>query len=188
MRGWLLKRSIKKDRKSAKQKRLFILSESQLYYYRKEKELSAAGVIPLEYYAVSRRVLPQKKKFGLLLSLSVSCFPDLTQIYKLQAETEQQLEKWFEALQHRVSCCDNLVGLLKGDGSVSTSSLIKFLELPSSRWFLGKRAEAKLFQTLCRIALTFCSNMGWIRKASSVYPQASRISITSKSFTILERK
>lgn len=97
-----MKRSLKKDRKTAKQRRLFVFSNGLLYYYRKEKEQAAAGVIALEYYAISRRIQPKKKKYAILLSLSTNCFPHLTRIFKLQAESEAVLETWYAALEDKV--------------------------------------------------------------------------------------
>ena len=103
IKGWLLKRSIKKDHSSAKQKRLFVFANGLLYYYRKEKESVAAGAIALEYYNISYRIQPKKKKYALMLSLSVSCFPQLTRVYKLQADNEEGAERWYEGLHHSVS-------------------------------------------------------------------------------------
>ena len=91
---------MKGDRISNKQRRLFVLSDAFLYYFKKERDHSAAGVIPLDYYVVTRKIQPRKKKYALLLTLSNDAWP-LTTMYKLQAETPEALEHWVESIKRR---------------------------------------------------------------------------------------
>lgn len=108
MKGWLYKRSIKKERsvkkerKTLKQKRLFALSEGFLFYFRKEKDSTPAGMISLEYYIISKRILLEKKKYGFLLSLAGDQFSEMTNVFKLQAENQEQLDAWYDELKRKV--------------------------------------------------------------------------------------
>lgn len=101
VKGYMWKRSMKGDRISSKQRRLFILSDAFLYYYKKEKDSSAAGVIPLDYYIITRKIQPKKKKYALLLKLPSENGPwvGMTTQFKLQAETPEALEHWVENIK-----------------------------------------------------------------------------------------
>ena len=92
---------MKGDRISTKQRRLFVLSEAFLYYFKKEKDSSSAGVIPLDYYVVTRKIQPKKKKYALLLTLSNDSWKGMTTMYKLQAETPESLEHWVENIKQK---------------------------------------------------------------------------------------
>eukprot|EP01094_Clydonella_sp_ATCC50884_P011135 TRINITY_DN2092_c0_g1_i3.p1 TRINITY_DN2092_c0_g1~~TRINITY_DN2092_c0_g1_i3.p1 ORF type:complete len:315 (+),score=94.74 TRINITY_DN2092_c0_g1_i3:357-1301(+) len=97
IRGWLWKRSYKRDRVSTKQKRFFVLNGSFLYYYKKERDALASGVIPLEYYVAN--VKKVEKKFSFLLTKSFDGFRGMTTQYKLQAETRDLLDIWLELIK-----------------------------------------------------------------------------------------
>eukprot|EP01095_Lingulamoeba_sp_RSL-Kostka_P010731 TRINITY_DN3917_c1_g1_i2.p1 TRINITY_DN3917_c1_g1~~TRINITY_DN3917_c1_g1_i2.p1 ORF type:complete len:730 (-),score=266.72 TRINITY_DN3917_c1_g1_i2:193-2382(-) len=98
-KGWLFKRSIKKDRTTNKQRRLFVLTNGFLYYFKKERDSGAAGVIPLEYYIVARKEKTRGKKFSLLLNLTSDCPFNLTECYKLQCDSENSIETWREKIK-----------------------------------------------------------------------------------------
>ena len=60
LRGFMWKRSVKGGRISSKQRRYIVLHEAFLHYYKKERDTAAAGVIPLDYYVVTRKIQPKK--------------------------------------------------------------------------------------------------------------------------------
>ena len=101
----LFKRSMKKDRTTSKQRRLFVLSGPFLFYFKKERDTCPAGVIPLEYYVV-RKKLNKKRKFSMMLTLAYDGFRNMTGSYKLQADTLEQMEVWFEKIKKRVRYTD----------------------------------------------------------------------------------
>ena len=99
----LIKQSFKKDHKSSKQRRFFSLHETFLYYFKKEKDPLPAGAIPLEYYVIQKKL--KKKKFNMTLELSVplnEIFKTLTISYKLQADSIDQLNFWFDRIRKKV--------------------------------------------------------------------------------------
>ena len=97
----LFKRSMKKDRTTSKQRRLFLLSGPFLFYYKKEKDATPCGVIPLEYYVI-RKKLNKKRKFSMMLTLASDAFKNMTGSYKLQADTLESMECWFEKIKKKV--------------------------------------------------------------------------------------
>jgi hypothetical protein len=79
------------------------LTESFLFYFKKEKDPVPAGVIPLEYYVIQKKL--SKKKFNMILELSVpinETFKTLTISYKLQADSLDQLNYWFDRIRKKV--------------------------------------------------------------------------------------
>ena len=95
LKGWLQKRSYKKDHNSAKQRRLFVLSDSFLFYFRKENE-KPAGVIPIEYYSVSRRL--KKRKHQIFLNRApTEPFKGMTDAFKLQCDNAELHDQWYNA-------------------------------------------------------------------------------------------
>lgn len=99
-RGMLFKRSMKKDRTTSKQRRLFLLSGPFLFYYKKEKDATPCGVIPLEYYVI-RKKLNKKRKYSMMLTLASDAFKNMTGSYKLQADTLESMESWFEKIKKK---------------------------------------------------------------------------------------
>mmetsp|Transcript_19495 Transcript_19495/g.74816 ORF Transcript_19495/g.74816 Transcript_19495/m.74816 type:complete len:687 (-) Transcript_19495:83-2143(-) len=99
-RGMLFKRSMKKDRTTSKQRRLFLLSGPFLFYYKKERDATPCGVIPLEYYVI-RKKLNKKRKFSMMLTLACDAFKNMTGSYKLQADTLESMESWFDKIKRK---------------------------------------------------------------------------------------
>jgi len=105
VRGWLWKRSFKKDKKTQKQKRYFVLVDIFLYYFRKENDSAPSGMIPLQYYTITKRI--KKKKYGFLLNVTGEYFSQQTLTFKLQAETPEQLDIWFENVEKKCVNANN---------------------------------------------------------------------------------
>lgn len=64
------------------------------------QDLIPSGVIPLEYYVVNIKYL--ERKFSFLLKLAFDGFKDMTTQYKLQAESRDLLDTWFEKIKRQV--------------------------------------------------------------------------------------